>query len=437
MAPARKVPKLHKKTVDLAEGTRFVDTQKQEFVIGKEIGQGGFGRIYEGKQAGTKLAVAIKVEPHDNGPLFTETHVYQRILKADHLAAWKAEKGIKFLGLPHYISSGDFLHDGTKIRFLVIPRFGCSLESVRESRSAAASKEGGGGFFTTTETLTISRSVLYSLAYMHDQNYVHGDVKAANLMLPSRTDFTKPVLIDFGLARRLPDALVEKENKKQAHNGTALFTSCDAHRGCLPSFRGDLEILAHNMLYWMTGNLPWQHCEQDPEQVYQLKKQLLPNVRRELPKLVKCRKGAAVLIELYTVAGQMDFSAKLDVDRLAKLLMASSGGGGAEDSDKATGSSSTSPGRTHRPPQQPAAGTTAGRRKVATPAAAAAAVAGGSGGIGTTAAKAAANGIAAPGDKMMAATTSSSSSRCGRSGAATRSGRVPTGSRSAATQTSP
>ena len=50
MAPARKVPKLHKKTVALAEGTRFVDTQKQEFVIGKEIGQGGFGRIYEGKQ---------------------------------------------------------------------------------------------------------------------------------------------------------------------------------------------------------------------------------------------------------------------------------------------------------------------------------------------------------------------------------------------------
>jgi serine/threonine protein kinase len=87
-------------------------------------------------------------------------------------------------------------------------------------------------------------------------------------------DFSGVVLIDFGLARKLPDAIVEKENKKQgdfcllfnifnfpsnlAHNGTSLFTSCDAHRGCLPSFRGDLEILVHNMLYWMAGTLPWK-----------------------------------------------------------------------------------------------------------------------------------------------------------------------------------
>jgi hypothetical protein len=50
MPPARKVPKLHKKTLALKNGTKFTDLKKQEFVIGKEIGQGGFGRIYEGIQ---------------------------------------------------------------------------------------------------------------------------------------------------------------------------------------------------------------------------------------------------------------------------------------------------------------------------------------------------------------------------------------------------
>ena len=41
------------------------------------------------------------------------------------------------------------------------------------------------------------------------------------------------------------------------YHGTARFTSLDAHRGLHPSYRGDLEILAYNILYWLTGSLPW------------------------------------------------------------------------------------------------------------------------------------------------------------------------------------
>lgn len=48
MPPARKVPKLHKKAIVVKKGTEFSDILKQQFVIGKEVGQGGFGRIYEG-----------------------------------------------------------------------------------------------------------------------------------------------------------------------------------------------------------------------------------------------------------------------------------------------------------------------------------------------------------------------------------------------------
>jgi hypothetical protein len=50
MPTARKVPKLHKKTISIRNGTKFTDLYKHEFIIGNEIGQGGFGRIYEGTQ---------------------------------------------------------------------------------------------------------------------------------------------------------------------------------------------------------------------------------------------------------------------------------------------------------------------------------------------------------------------------------------------------
>lgn len=52
-----------------------------------------------------------------------------------------------------------------------------------------------------------------------------------------------------------------------AHNGTLTFTSIDAHRGCFPSPRGDLEILSYNLLFWVAGHLPWQDVEDSPDSV--------------------------------------------------------------------------------------------------------------------------------------------------------------------------
>ncbi|KAL3068478.1 hypothetical protein niasHT_030769 [Heterodera trifolii] len=315
MAPARKVPRLHDKAVLVKSGTKFVDGRKQEFVVGKEIGQGGFGRIYEGVQSGSRHAVAIKMEPPSNGPLFTEMHVYMRVLKPEHLDKWKKDKGLKFLGLPHFISNGSFTYEGQQIRYLVIPKFALSLESVRAARTPSA-------VLSWPEVSAVAKT-----------NYVHGDVKAANLMMESKSDFARVVLIDFGLARRLPDALVEKENKKQAHNGTPLFTSCDAHRGCLPSFRGDLEILVHNMLYWMTGTLPWESVEQNLDAVYEAKKSLVANARREVPRLMasggseqsqtqqKRRATAATAIAaLYALCAGMEFSEKMELDTVLHAL---------------------------------------------------------------------------------------------------------------------
>lgn len=55
MAPAAgkkrtgKAPKLHEKCAVLPPSTQIVDSAKKEYIVQKEIGEGGFGRIYEGK----------------------------------------------------------------------------------------------------------------------------------------------------------------------------------------------------------------------------------------------------------------------------------------------------------------------------------------------------------------------------------------------------
>jgi hypothetical protein len=74
-------------------------------------------------------------------------------------------KGLKFLGLPHYISAGQFDYEGAIIRYLIIPKYAISLESIRESR----------GTFNLNETLTLARTIFNSLTYLHDQVIFESD----------------------------------------------------------------------------------------------------------------------------------------------------------------------------------------------------------------------------------------------------------------------
>lgn len=94
------------------------------------------------------------------------------------------------------------------------------------------------------------------------------------------------VLVDFGLAR-MASSNVDKPEKKRAHNGTAIFTSIDAHRGCNPSYRGDIEILAYNALFWISGKLPWQSVEANPDKVFNDKQKFMDNLQDGIAKLVK------------------------------------------------------------------------------------------------------------------------------------------------------
>jgi len=298
-----KGPKAHDLAVVVRSGTHFIDNSKSEFIVGKQIGQGGFGRIYDGTMVGSKSPVAIKMEPLANGPLFSEMHVYMKILKDEMLIRWKKDHDIKFLGLPNLIGFGKLDYEGLELRYMVIPKYHSTLESVREKA----------GVLRINDVKLAARAVLNAYDYLHSQGYVHADVKAANLMMETSKNFEHVVIIDYGLARKLPDVLVEKEEKKKAHNGTALFTSCDAHRGCIPSYRGDLEILAHNMLFWLTGSLPWKAHEADPEYIFEAKKKLIADAEKELPQLLSDPKEAKMLLKYYTGVRKMAFGEKIRV----------------------------------------------------------------------------------------------------------------------------
>ncbi|RWS17404.1 serine/threonine-protein kinase VRK1-like protein [Dinothrombium tinctorium] len=294
----------------LPKGEILTDSVKTQWIIGESIGCGGFGEIYAAKRLANNAEVngesdydyVAKVDNY-NGPLFAEIHFYHRVAKSEEVNKWMQKEGLKFLGIPRYIASG--LHKKTAsktivksknrmakssklnqnnempdYRFLIMQRFGKDLQSILNENNK----------FDLKTAYTIAIKVIDTLKYIHHNGYIHADVKASNLLLGrkrssrrlSNDSFDEIYLVDYGLVERYITREGEhrnyEEDQRRAHNGTIEFTSRDAHIGAL-SRRSDLEILAYNILSWLSGGkLPWMSNLKDHRYVKECKEYYMKNL---------------------------------------------------------------------------------------------------------------------------------------------------------------
>ncbi|XP_024916428.1 serine/threonine-protein kinase VRK2 isoform X3 [Cynoglossus semilaevis] len=291
MAPPKKLalPK------PLPDGFILTDTEKKKWRLGRIIGQGGFGLIYLAsldvdRPVAADTDYVIKLEYHENGPLFSELKFYQRAAKVEsrtssqrlrkpellywgrsQVQKWMKGRNLDFLGIPTYWGSGLAENNNLRYRFMAMDRLGTDLQKVLDQN---------GGMFKKATVLQLGRELVTVLEYIHENEYVHADIKAANLMQGHR-DREKVYLADYGLSfRYCPDGEHKdyKENPKKGHNGTIEYTSTDAHRGVAPSRRSDLQILGFCLLHWLCGSLPWDRVLKNPAQVQEAKTRLMDNL---------------------------------------------------------------------------------------------------------------------------------------------------------------
>lgn len=88
-------------------------------------------------------------------------------------------------------------------------------------------------------------------------------------------------LLDYGLACKFVTSKGDHKpfcsDERRAHAGTILFCSRDAHKGAL-SRRSDLESLGYNIIFWLTGTLPWFNDTNDPVIVQKKKQRAMMNL---------------------------------------------------------------------------------------------------------------------------------------------------------------
>ena len=149
-----------------------------KFRVGRMLGQGGMGAVYEATDIGLQRQVALKVM---HSHLATQTAFQQRFLQEARTAAQLDHPNIV------RVLSFDKL-DNELILVMELATGGNLRQHVKRLRDT-------GQYIDYPEAIEITIQLADALAYAHDRNMVHMDVKPDNAVLkPEKSRTSVPEL---------------------------------------------------------------------------------------------------------------------------------------------------------------------------------------------------------------------------------------------------
>ena len=240
----------------------------------KQLGKGGFGQLYLGRNIHENIFIAIKVEEQSpRSRLAYEFQILKEISEGD--------------GIPKVYK----LHRGKKHNYLMMQLLGKSLDKLFVDMKKK---------FTIKTVCMLAYQMVQRVEYVHSRGYIHRDIKPGNFLMGKNLDNKKLFIIDFGLSKKYIDKntgkhIIYKEGK--GLTGTARYVSLNTHYGIEQSRRDDIEGIAYNLIYFAKGKLPWQgvktkNKKEKHKKIMELKEEYNPDklcegLPEEFPTLLK------------------------------------------------------------------------------------------------------------------------------------------------------
>jgi len=198
----------HEKSDSAIRPGLFVTTKKGPLInfydIDKQLGEGGFGKVFLVKDKRTKLARAVKelkksvIELEDSEAILKEIEILKSL---DHPNIMKVYEVIE--SPKHYYIVSEYLSGGEV------------FERIAEQK-------------TLSENLAarILKDCMNAVSYLHANGVVHRDLKPENLMFSNKDENSPVKIIDFGISLK-----ATKNEKLTQKIGTLYFLAPEVVRG--------------------------------------------------------------------------------------------------------------------------------------------------------------------------------------------------------------
>ena len=219
-------------------------------IVNTQLGKGGFGQIYLGRNLKENKKIAIKVEDNSNN----HSHLYLEYDILKTLQGWE--------GIPHIYK----YRQGHKHNYLIMELLGKSLDRLFSDCKK---------HFSMKTIFEIGYQLIQRIELVHSKGYIHRDIKPGNFVLGRGENNKIIYIIDFGLSKRYIDKQTNKHipyKEGKGLTGTARYVSLFTHYGIEQSRRDDIEGIAFNLIYFARGKLPWQGKIMESKIYYKPKK---------------------------------------------------------------------------------------------------------------------------------------------------------------------